>query len=107
MSVYEEFIKTIKEDSKSLAKDLFDDFGDEAKRDTNAFLKKTNKDLQRWTTLLSQGLITEADFSDLLQAQKALAKITALRQKGIALAKLERFRTGLIALIVDAAFSIF
>jgi hypothetical protein len=73
--------------------------------DLNEFNGK--EDLQRWTVLLAQGHIVEQDFSDLVQAKKALAEIHMLRQAGIAMIKLERFRTGFINLVIDTAFKVF
>ncbi|MDJ0668857.1 MAG: hypothetical protein QNJ61_16355 [Desulfobacterales bacterium] len=43
----------------------------------------------------------------MIQAKKALAEIHALRQNGVALTKLERFRTRFINLVIDTAFKVF
>ena len=106
-SKFEDFIKAVLEGAKDLAKDIFNGFEDQAKEDAKAFLKKTEADLKRWTKLLAEKKLTEQDFGDLVQAKKALAEIYALTQAGIALAKLERFRSGLINLVIDKAFEIF
>jgi hypothetical protein len=107
MNQFDEFIEAIKTGAKDLAREIFDGFEDQAKDDANAFLAKAQADLQRWTKLLAQGDLTEQDFSDLIQAKKALAEIHALRQAGVALTKLERFRTRFINLVIDTAFNVF
>jgi hypothetical protein len=107
MSNFDEFIKSVKEGSKALAKEVFDGFEQEASEDAKAFLDKSKVDLQRWTKLLANSELNEQDFSDLVQAKKALAEIHALRQAGVALTKLERFRSGLINLIIDSAYKAF
>lgn len=107
MASFDDFVEALKAGAKDLAKEIFDGFEDEAKDDAKAFLEKTKQDMQRWTKFLAQGELTEQDFSDLVQAKKALAEIHALRQKGVALTKLERFRTGLINLVIDTAFDVF
>ena len=107
MGTFDDFTKAIKDGAKMLAKEIFDGFENEAVKDARAFLEKTSNDLQRWTKLLAQELISEQDFSDLVQAKKALAEIHALRQKGVALTKLERFRSRLINLVIDSAFNVF
>lgn len=107
MNQFDEFIEGLKTGAQTLAKEIFDGFEDQAWDDTNAFLEKAQADLQRWTRLLAQGEITEQDFSDLIQAKKALAEIHALRQTGVALTKLERFRTQFINLVIDTAFNVF
>ena len=107
MSSFDDFIEAVKSGAKDLAKDIFDGFEDQAKEDTEAFLEKSKADIKRWTKLLADGDLTEQDFSDLIQAKKALAEIHALRQKGVALTKIERFRSGLINLVIDKAFDVF
>ena len=107
MNQFDEFIEGLKTAAKDLAKEIFDGFEDQALDDAQAFLEKAQADLQRWTKLLAQGELTEQDFSDLIQAKKALAEIHALRQTGVALAKLERFRTRFINLVIDTAFDVF
>ena len=107
MSNFDDFMDAIKAGSKDLAQELFSDYQTEAKADTQAFLDKSKEDLKRWTKLLAQQDLSEQDFSDLVQAKKALAEIHLLRQKGVALTKLERFRSGLINLVIDTAFDVF
>ncbi len=107
MSSFDDFLDAVKTGAKDLAKEIFDGYEIEAKDDAEAFLEKTKVDVKRWTTLLAEGKLTEQDFSDLIQAKKALAEIHALRQAGVALTKLERFRSGLINLVIDTAFDVF
>nr|VFK43371.1 MAG: hypothetical protein BECKTC1821E_GA0114239_102513 [Candidatus Kentron sp. TC] len=107
MSKFDEFVDAFLEGVKVLAKDVFDGYEDVAVDDAKEFLEKSKEDMQRWTKLLALGALTEQDFSDLVQAKKALAEIHLLRQKGVALTKLERFRSGLINLVVDTAFDVF
>jgi hypothetical protein len=107
MSKFDEFLDAILKGAKDLAKDFFEGFVEEAENDAKAFLEKTQADLQRWTKLLASKKITEQDFSDLVQAKKALAEIHMLTQAGIGLTKLERFRSGLINLVIDTAFDFF
>lgn len=107
MANFEDFVDALTEGAKELAKDTFDGFEDEAKADAEVFIEKSKEDLKRWTKLLAQGEINEEDFSDLVNAKKALAEMFALRQAGLALIKLEKFRKGFINLVVDTAFDVF
>jgi hypothetical protein len=104
---FDDFINAVTEGAKDLAKDIFNGFENQAKEDVKAFANKAEADLKRWTKLLAEKKLTEQDFGDLVQAKKALAEIHALTQAGIALTKLERFRSGLINLVIDKAFEIF
>ena len=107
MASFDDFAEALKTGAKDLAREIFNDFEEHAKNDAKAFLAETEQDLQRWTKLLAHGELSQADFTDLVQAKKALAKIHSLRQTGVALTKLERFRTGLIDLVIDTAFDAF
>jgi hypothetical protein len=42
-----------------------------------------------------------------VQGKKDLAELEALEQAGLALARLDRFRTDLVHLVVDTAFGVF
>jgi hypothetical protein len=107
MGNFNDFIDAVKNGAKDLARKIFDDFEAEARSDTKVFLNKIMQDMERWTRLLADGELTESDFRDLVQAKKALAEIHALRQKGIAMTKIEQFRRGLIDLVIDSAIETF
>jgi hypothetical protein len=107
MSKFDDFKSGVVEGAKTLAKGLFKDFQTQATQDTKAFLSKAEEDLQRWTKLLASNDLTKQDFEDLVKAKKALAEMHALTEAGVLAATVERFRTGLINLIVDAAFKVF
>lgn len=107
MASFDDFIVALKPGVKDLAREIFDGFEDEAQQDTQEFLGKAKDDLERWTRLLAEGDLSEEDFHDFVAAKKALAEIHALQQTGLTLTKLERFRTGLINLVVDTALKTF
>jgi hypothetical protein len=107
VSKFDDFSDVVLKGAKDLAKNSFGGFVAEAANDTQAFLDKAQADLQRWVKLLANGKLTKQDFSDLVQAKKALAEIHALTQAGITLTKVERFRSALITLVIDSAFDVF
>ena len=107
MATFREFVKALEEGVNALAREQFDGFEADAVADMKAFLEKTKADLQRWTTLLVAKKITRQDFSDLVKAKAALAELHALTRAGIVLIKLERFRTGLINLVIDTAIRVY
>lgn len=107
MAKFDDFVEAILAGAKDIAKDILKDFEGAVVDDTKAFLNKSEEDLKRWTKLLALGAITEQDFSDLIQARSAVADMHFLRQQGVALATLERFRTRLISLVIDTTFEMF
>jgi len=106
MSKLDDFIDAVLTGAKDLAKNTVEGFEDQAGADAKAFLDKMKDDLQKWAKLRAEKKITDQDFTDFVMGKKALAEIHALTQAGIAAVKLERFRTGLIKLVVDKALAI-
>jgi hypothetical protein len=107
MSKFDDFTDAISKGAVQLAKGIFPTLVSEATEDTKAFLAKTKADIEQWTQELADGKLTKQDFTDLIQAKKAVAEIQALTEAGAAEAALEKFRTGLIDLIVNTAFTVF
>ena len=107
MSKFDEFGAAVLKGSKDLARQVLGGFEDDAKTDAQAFLDKTEANLRKWTKMLAALELTKQDFEDLVQAQAALAEIHALTQAGVALTRLDQFRTGLINLVIDSAFDVF
>jgi len=106
-SKYDEFVGAVKTGARSLAKDALDGFSEQLAADSQAFLDKIKDDLRRWTDQLALKKIDEEDFRDLVQAKAALAEIRALRECGVELTRLERFRSSLIELVINSAFDVF
>jgi hypothetical protein len=107
MATFDDYVNELRKGVKKLAQELVEGLEADALSDMNAFLKKSERDLQRWTTLLAAGEITKQDFTDLVQAKKALTELHELTRAGVAAAKLDRFRTDLISLVVDTAMKVY
>jgi hypothetical protein len=73
--------------------------------DAVAFLKMIEKDVIKLHLQLAAGQITKEDFDDLMLDQKALAKMEALKQKGLTQAAIDQFVNGAINILVTAAIS--
>ncbi|MEJ2696211.1 MAG: hypothetical protein P8013_06145 [Candidatus Sulfobium sp.] len=107
MATFDDYEKELGKGVKKLARELVDGLEEQALADLNTYISRSRKNLQRWTNLLAAGEITEEDFSDLVQAQKALAELHELTRTGIGRTKLESFRTGLISLVIDSAMKVY
>lgn len=57
--------------------------------------------------LLAQGELTHDDFEWLVLGRKDVIELHALKQSGLALVRLERFKNALFDLIIDTAFDLF
>jgi len=107
MSNFNDFVEAIEEGVKEIAKRTLKGFKDEAVEDTKAFLEMSKDDLERWTRLLANGDLSHEDFEWLLLGRRDVAELYALKQKGLALVRLDRFRNALLDLIIDTAFDAF
>lgn len=107
MAIFDDYEKELHKGVAKLARQLVDGLEEQALSDANRFLRKSRKDLERWTNLLASGEITKKEFTDLVEGQKALAELHELTRVGIGHTKLERFRTDLIKMVIDSAIKVY
>lgn len=107
LSRFDDFGRAVKDGAKVLGRDLVREFQAQAVADARDFLDRTRDDLRVWTAQLARRALTRAEFSDLVKGRRDLAELHALTRKGVELARLERFRTRLIRLVIDSAFRVF
>ncbi len=107
MATFDDYVKELKKGFRGLAQELVAGIEADALSDMNAFLKKSERDLKRWTSQLADGEITKQDFTDLVQAKKALAELHELTKAGVAVTKLDRFRSDLISLLINTAMKVY
>ena len=97
-------LEQLKKDIVDLAKITMKGYVDEAKKDGLAFLKSTEDKLRRWTDLLINGDLTKEEFEWLLNSQKDLAVMAALKEAGLAAIRVDQFKSSLLNLIADTVF---
>lgn len=103
---WEEFSMAVETGAKELAQNLFENWLDEAKDDAEDFIELSRSKLPKWTEALALGYINKAEFALLVRGLEALIQLNALKAKGLAKQKLEKFRVGLISLVIKSAFSV-
>ncbi|GGO80409.1 hypothetical protein GCM10011348_17000 [Marinobacterium nitratireducens] len=107
MANFDDFTQAVEDGVKELAKRTLKGFRDEALKDADSFLQTSRDDLQRWTRLLAGGELSQDDFEWLVMGKKDVAELHSLKQSGLALIRLDRFRNALIDLVIDTAFDVF
>jgi hypothetical protein len=107
MANYQDFLDAFKPALQDLAKKTLDAYSKQATADGQAFVNLQKADLDKWTKELVDGELSKADFKDLVQGIQDLAELVALKQAGLAAAKLDGFRTSLMNLVIDTAFKVF
>src|SRR2546429_9056761 len=107
MSKFDDFQSGVINGAKDLAGTALKDFVTQAESDARDFMSEAQIKLQRWTGMLAEGKLTKLEFTALVDSQKGLAALNSLTHLGIATARLQRFRDGLIELVINTAFKTF
>lgn len=107
MTKFDDFLLQVKTGAKDLARELFMEYRDTAVKESENFFAAARADLERWTKLLITGDLTREDFEWLVKGKKDLLDLYALKQAGLARVRIDRFRNGVIKLVVDKAMAIF
>ena len=84
-----------------LAKTTVKKFAKQAAADGKELLTIVKEDLTRWIRLLAEGKITKAELETLLIGQKDLVAMSALKRAGLALARIDEFKSGVFNLIIN------
>ena len=107
MSDFDVFVDAIEEGAKELAKKTLKGFKEESVADAKGFLEAAKEDLKRWTKLLARGDLSQDDFEWLVLGRKEVAELHALKQAGLAMVRIDRFKNALLDLVIDTAFDVF
>jgi hypothetical protein len=100
---WDTFVQTVLDGVKSLATGTLQGFLKQMQADASGFATQAKADIELWSQQLAKNQIDKDDFEANVQAEADLAKLAALTAAGIAAADLQRFRDGLVNVIVSAA----
>lgn len=98
-------LKSIEQQSRSLAEKLFKQYTQEALVDVRDFLRKSTVNLERWVQELGRREIDKGEFKSLVQGQLDVAEMRALKQAGLAQVKIDIFTNGVLDIVVNAALA--
>jgi hypothetical protein len=98
-------LKSIEEQSRSLAEKLLKQYAQEALVDVRDFLRKSTVNLERWIRELGRREIDKSEFKSLVQGQLDVAEMRALKQAGLAQVKIDIFINGVLDIVVSAALA--
>lgn len=103
---FRKIMKELSGNVEALTKLTVRKYQKDAKRDAEKLLKGMKRDLRRWTRQLERGDLTTQDFEFLVKSNVDSAKMSALESSGLALIRLQAFRTSLFNLIIDTIFGL-
>lgn len=107
MPSYDDFLVAIEDGVKELAKTTVKEFKDEAVTDAESFLEASKDELQKWVKQLSKGELTKDDFEWLVLGRKDAAELHRLKQSGLALVRVDKFKKAFLNLVIDTASDVF
>jgi hypothetical protein len=98
-------LKDIEGQIKDEAKIIFSKNLKEAVKDSQKFLKAMKADLERWTVELAAGRMTKDEYKSMVEGAKDVGEMHALKQKGIGLIAINKFKDKIIAIVIDKTLS--
>ena len=98
MQDYNEVLEGIKAGVADLANKNLSEFRQEATNDGIQFIKDLEEDMKGWFLQLAKGEISQKDLDFLMKSKASLAKMNALKLKGLGQIKIEKFRNSVIDL---------
>jgi len=104
MPDFNEFLTVLAANIKQFALENWKEQAEAVMADGTSFVNKLKADLARWTEELASGKLTKDDFEWLIKSKKDVAEMEALKQAGLAQARLARCRKGLVDIVVKTAF---
>ena len=105
MPDFKDLFEQLKQGVIDLAESTVKKYAGKAKSDGKQMLEDMKEKLKRWTTLLAEGKLTTEDFEWLVNSQKDLIQMAALKQTGLALIRIDQFKASLMNMVVDTVFS--
>jgi hypothetical protein len=105
MADFTKLFDDLKTQLASLAEKDLKEFAGQGQADAMAFLNDSRAQLEEWFQLLTSGEIDEDEFRELVESQKDLAKMEALRKASAGQQTIESFRDSAFNLIVKSAIT--
>ncbi len=105
MANFTPIIKEMEMEIATLAQSMVTKYKQEAIEDGRKMLLSIKEDLLRWMDLLNQGLLKTAEFEWLINSDKELVKMTALKKAGLAQVRAEQFGVGVLNVIANSAIN--
>jgi hypothetical protein len=107
MATFEDFESNWKNAIDALIQKNYSDFLNQAGSDATTFLNEAKTDLVKWTGLYAANSIDKDEFASLVQSDKDLLELHALKQAGLAQARWDLFVNSVIDTTISVALKTF
>ncbi|MDR0737639.1 MAG: hypothetical protein LBF39_01040 [Prevotellaceae bacterium] len=102
-----ELLNTLVGELSGLLKTTLGNAVTDAKADAQRFVEQNKDNLQRWAGMYASGKLTATDLEALLRSSKNLFDMELLKQSGVALITVDKFKNDAIAVIVKCFSTLF
>jgi hypothetical protein len=103
MADFNQIFNDIKAQLGPLAEQSLNEFAGQGKQDAEAFLQQSRANLENWTQQLASNQIDQAEFTWLVESQKAAAEMTALQAANAGTVRIEQFRNSVFNVVIKTA----
>jgi hypothetical protein len=103
---FEDVFNIIKTEVVNLAKNTLDDSFKEAKADGLDALNSLKANIKQWSIQLANKTITLDELKFLVQGQKEEMEMVALKEAGLKEIELDKFKNGIVGIVVNKISSL-
>lgn len=102
---FKHVVDLLKSNIANLAEATVKNYIKQATEDGHKFIDSSKEKLERWAIQLAKGDLKPDEFEWLVDSQKDLLTMTALKQAGLAQVRVDQFKAAVLNLVVDTVFS--
>ena len=106
MSKFTDFIDSVVDESKELAKSELKGLIATSKKDTSDFVRLQAENFERWTVMLAEGDLTVKGYKKLVKKMEVLTQLDTIKLKVSAKASAQRLADGIQEMVVKGLFSL-
>src|SRR5687768_8914981 len=98
---FEQLFDELKKSVVSIANDTLREYESAAKSDGQKIVDNLRQNIQQWAKEVEAGSLTSEDLGYLLQEEKDLTEMVALKQAGLSEVRIDEFRNNIINLVLS------
>jgi hypothetical protein len=106
MAVVDAVVNEALDQIRDWAQQNMREFADTLVNDARTSLEDHKADLERWSKMLQEQQLTQEEMKDLIATRIAVDLMKVLKQRGLAVAQVDKFKGALVNFLISAAFKL-
>jgi len=99
---FNHFLNILKSDLADIGKEYGQDFIDDIVHDGTSFAIRRKENLERRALLLTEGKLTKDEFEWLLESDKNLVEMEAVKKRGLAVVQMNKLQNAIVGTVSGA-----